>query len=158
MTAARLAMVGIGATFAAVAAATPLVIEHEGWVLKPYADPVGIRTACAGVTGSAALASTYSQSECEDITAGALLDHALAIRPCLPADLPTDTRGAFISFGYNIGATKFCASSLSRKARAGDLRGACAELGRWVYAGGRVYPGLVRRRAAERALCEAGLS
>lgn len=33
----------------------------------------------------------------------------------------------------------------------GDL---AAELSRWVYAGGRKLQGLVKRRAAERAMCE----
>ncbi|HHG5564729.1 TPA: glycoside hydrolase family protein [Pseudomonas aeruginosa] len=44
-----------------------------------------------------------------------------------------------------------------RKLNAGDVRGACAELSRWVYAGGKKLGGLVRRRAAERELCEIGL-
>jgi hypothetical protein len=34
------------------------------------------------------------------------------------------------------------------------MDGACAELSRWTYAGGKQLPGLVRRRAAERQLCE----
>jgi lysozyme len=41
------------------------------------------------------------------------------------------------------------------KARAGDLRGACAEIPKWSYAGGRVFPGLVKRRIRERAMCDA---
>ncbi|WP_405045477.1 glycoside hydrolase family protein [Pseudomonas aeruginosa] len=48
-------------------------------------------------------------------------------------------------------------STLLRKLNAGDVRGACAELSRWVYAGGKKLGGLVRRRAAERELCEIGL-
>ena len=46
------------------------------------------------------------------------------------------------------------AGALARKTNAGDLAGACAELSRWTYAGGRQLPGLIKRRAAEREMCE----
>ena len=67
-------------------------------------------------------------------------------------------KAAFLSFAFNVGAQKFCGSTLVKKANQGDMPGACAELSRWTYAGGRELPGLVKRRAAERALCERGLS
>jgi lysozyme len=54
----------------------------------------------------------------------------------------------------NVGSDAACKSTLMRKLNMGDLAGACSELSRWTMAGGKVYPGLVRRRAAERALCE----
>ncbi|HGM8337746.1 TPA: glycoside hydrolase family protein [Pseudomonas aeruginosa] len=56
-----------------------------------------------------------------------------------------------------MGETQFSRSTLLRKLNAGDVKGACAELSRWVYAGGKVYKGLVNRRKAERELCEQGL-
>ena len=65
---------------------------------------------------------------------------------------------AFLSFAFNVGNGAFCGSTLTRKANAGDMPGACAELSRWTYAGGKQMPGLVIRRAAERQLCERGLS
>ena len=159
MSAARLAIVGLSGLFAVILAATPGVVTDEGFLLKTYKDPVGIDTVGGGVTGAGVVpGKTYTQSEAEALTAQALLKHAIEIRPCLPANLPTETHAAFLRFGYNVGATKFCASTLSRKARAGDLRGACAELSRWVYAGGKVWPGLVARRKSERAQCESGLA
>lgn len=154
---ANLAKAGIAGLFAAVALATPGVVEHEGWRLNTYADPVGIRTACAGVTGKAIDRQAYSQGECEGMTAKALLDHAIAIRSCLPESLPDETRAAFVSFAYNVGSAKFCGSTLSRLAKAGLTKDACNELPKWVYAGGKVYPGLVKRRAAEKKLCLQGL-
>lgn len=157
MTAARNAGLSIAAIFAAVALAAPMVVSHEGWVTHTYADPIAKLTACAGVTEGVVRGRVYTDAQCRDMTAQALLKHAIAIRPCLPETLPAQTRAAFVSFGYNIGPAKFCASSLSRKALAGDLRGACAELSKWTHAGGRVLPGLVTRRAEERAMCEKGL-
>lgn len=157
-TPAQRAATGIAAVFAACAIATPLVVKNEGWLTKTYADPVGIPTACAGVTGAGVVkGKTYTPEECEIMTSDAVLKHALALRPCLPANLSPETGAAFISFGYNIGVGKFCGSGVSHKARAGDLPGACADLSKWIYAGGKVLPGLVTRRAEERALCERGL-
>jgi lysozyme len=144
----------VAAVLAAAALATPLVVNSEGWVLRTYRDPIGVVTDCAGNTKGAAMGQVRTDAECEQRLGAALVEHGLAIAPCLPADLPIGPRAAFISFAYNVGAAKFCASSLSRLARAGDVAGACAELSRWIYAGPKVLPGLVERRKRERALCE----
>lgn len=158
----------IGAILAAAAVAvTTLLIPHEGWVTKTYPDPVHgdrVPTVCAGVTDGAERGRTYSDDECITMTTVAAVAHATAIAPCLPDALPTDSLAAFIDVTYTIGAPKFCASSMARRARAGDLKGACAAIGLYMYAGGRdcrarsnnCY-GLVRRRADEIALCERGL-
>jgi lysozyme len=60
--------------------------------------------------------------------------------------------GALVSFIYNLGSGNFSSSTLRRKIRDGDLKGAADEFPRWVYGGGRKLPGLVRRRDAERTL------
>jgi GH24 family phage-related lysozyme (muramidase) len=57
---------------------------------------------------------------------------------------------ALASFHYNTGA--IARASLTRKHCAGDHAGAMREFARWVRAGGKVLPGLVRRRAAEASL------
>ena len=59
---------------------------------------------------------------------------------------------ALVDFCYNVGVGNFSGSTLLKKVNAGDMAGAQAEFGRWIYGGGRVLPGLVRRRAAEAAL------
>uniref|UniRef100_UPI000225FC22 lysozyme n=1 Tax=Paracoccus sp. TRP TaxID=412597 RepID=UPI000225FC22 len=62
--------------------------------------------------------------------------------------------GALVSFTYNLGAGNLTSSTLLRKLNAGDYAGAAAEFPTWNKAGGKVLNGLVRRRAAERALFE----
>ena len=57
---------------------------------------------------------------------------------------------ALVSFEYNTGALE--GSTLLRCVNADDLQGAAKQFGRWIHAGGQVMPGLVTRRAAERAL------
>lgn len=61
---------------------------------------------------------------------------------------------AIVSWAYNVGSAAACRSTLVRKLKAGDYAGACAELDRWVYQGSTRLPGLVKRRADERARCE----
>lgn len=147
----------LGAILAACAVAAPVVISREGWVTTTYADPVKIQTACAGVTKGVKPGVTYTDAQCQQMTAQALVEHGVGIAQCLPEKLPTDTRAAFTSLAYNLGVAKFCASSVALKAKAGDLAGACKAIGLYTYAGGVKLRGLVDRRAEEMALCEKGL-
>lgn len=158
MTPAQRAVAGI---LAAAAVAIPVIATYEGSEPVGYPDPgvgVALPTACTGHTGGVVIGRRYTEAQCSAWLAEDAVKHGLDIGACLPASLPIDTHAAFISFGFNVGAAKFCSSTLSRKARAGDLAGACAELSKWTYAGGRQLTGLVRRRKAERALCERGLT
>lgn len=153
----------LAAMFSALALAAPGLVEDEGWVTVTYNDPAhgaALPTACAGVTGAkygVQAGRRYSPAECEAMTAKAMLDHAIAIQNCLPPALPSKTHAAFIRFTYNVGPGAACKSTMFKKARAGDLRGACAEIPKWKYAAGREFPGLVKRRTRERALCDEGL-
>lgn len=142
---------------AAVAIATPLVMHFEGLANDPYADVVGVTTVCYGET-LGVQHRRYSDAECAEMLNRRLHQFEAEIRPCFPQSLPGEMRAALVSWSYNVGAAAACGSALARKAMAADLRGACAELSRWIYAGGKVYRGLERRRKAERELCESGLS
>jgi lysozyme len=59
---------------------------------------------------------------------------------------------AIVDFAYNLGVGRLQTSTLRRKINALDWEGAQQELRRWVRGGGRVLPGLVKRREAEIAL------
>ena len=143
---------------AAVVLAMPLVQKYEVTVLRSYRDPVGIITACTGHTGpELKMGQTYTRQQCEDMLYKDLAKHADALS-CIHQPLTEGQRAAFVSFAFNVGNEAFCRSTLVRKANAGDIDGACAERSRWIYAGGKQLPGLIKRRAAERQLCEAGLA
>lgn len=149
-----IAIIGAGAA----ALAVPLVQKYEGTVLSTYRDPVGIITACTGHTGpELKMGQAYTREQCEEMLYKDLAKHADALS-CISAPLTDGQRAAFLSFAFNVGDDAFCRSTLVRKANAGDIDGACAELSRWTYAGGKQLPGLIRRRAAERQLCESGLA
>lgn len=146
-----------GTILAAAAMVAGLTAASEGLVRVARPDPVGIPTACYGHTGGVTNGRAYSDDECLSLLVQDLAKHGAAIDRCLPAATPLPARAAFTDFAFNAGPAAFCGSSMARKAQAHDLAGACAELSRWVYAGGRPLPGLVARRAKERALCEQGL-
>lgn len=59
---------------------------------------------------------------------------------------------AVVDFAYNLGVGRLQTSTLRRKINELDWEGAKAELARWTRGGGRVLPGLVKRRDAEIAL------
>ena len=72
----------------------------------------------------------------------------------LIGNAPT-TQGQFdamVDFAYNLGTGNLASSTLLRKHKAGDYKGAAAEFGKWTKAAGKVLPGLVKRRQAEAAL------
>ena len=81
-----------------------------------------------------------------------------AVQKLVTAPLAIPQAVALISFVYNLGEANFASSTLRRKINAGDYTGAAAEFSKWTKAGGKELPGLVTRRAAERALFESVLS
>lgn len=141
----------------ALAIAVPLVGYYEGRNLAAYLDPVGIPTICYGSTAGVKLGQTRTAVECDALLAAELGKAIASVDRLAHQPQPDTRRAALASFVYNVGAGAFERSTLLRKLNAGDVPGACAELSRWVYAKGRQLAGLVKRRAAERRLCEVGL-
>ena len=138
----------------AVALCVPLVMYFEGTRQRVYRDPIGILTSCTGHTGpELRMGMVFTKQQCEQQLLADLLKHSEAL-DCINTPMTDGQKAAFLSFAFNVGEGAFCGSTLARKANAGDMRGACAELSRWTLAGGKEMPGLVKRRAAERKVCE----
>jgi lysozyme len=94
-------------------------------------------------------------------------EHLLTCSPCLVrfralnatlrycpvlATEPETRLAAIVDFAFNLGAGRLQTSTLRRRINQRDWSGTTAELGKWVYGGGRVLPGLVTRRQAEAVL------
>ena len=154
----RLRKAGIGVT-AAGALAIATVGAFEGLRLTAYQDVVGVWTACYGETRGMRAGLRFTPAQCDQMLSDRLVEFESGMRACLsrPDSLPDKTYVAFLSLAYNIGTGAFCRSSVVRKANAGDLKGACAALTAFNKAGGRIVPGLTRRRQQEQALCLAGV-
>ena len=144
------------AVLATVLVAAPFVAVQEGVVLTSYADPVSIPTVCAGETDREVVGfkKLFSRDECIAVMGASLYAHAMQLEPCVKRDIPRHQAAAILSWSYNVGAGNACGSTLMRKLNAGQPF--CAELDKWVYARGIKLRGLVKRRAAERRMCETG--
>lgn len=138
--------------------------KHEGVVLKGYLDPVGIPTKCMGDTNDVEM-RVYSLQECLESMSGQLYEHAVPVLKCTPSlKGRPEMLAAAVSFAYNIGTDAYCKSGTARAFNAGNYALGCKrmnenDLGKpqWISARGKVLPGLVKRRAEERVLCESGL-
>lgn len=139
------------------AAAVVFVGGFEGLRLNAYRDPVGIATICYGETLGVKMGQTHTKAECDAMLVARLEQFNAGMSACAPGPMPDERRVAFVSFAYNVGTGAFCKSTLSKKYRTGDVRGACDELLKWDKAGRIRLAGLTRRRQAEHALCIKGL-
>jgi lysozyme len=149
--------VGVGAGVIVLAAA--LASKWEGKVYPVYRDPVGVLTVCYGHTGpELRLGQTYNAEQCDALLRADLAMARAAVNRCLPMPKLVQIEAALTDAVFNLGPSIVCkdTSTVRRKALANDWPGACAALDLYNKAGGRVFNGLVYRRADERALCERG--
>lgn len=125
----------------------------EGLRLTAYRDCAGVLTIGFGHTGpDVHEGQTITEAEAEKLL---LADLAPAIRCVNDAVKVPLTQGQFdalVDFVYNAGRGNFLRSTLLVKLNSGDYAGAAEQFMKWVYAGGQVEEGLVRRRAAEVAM------
>lgn len=90
-------------------------------------------------------------AEAEDLLAADLrfaLAATLRLCPVLATE-PESRLAAIVDFTFNLGPGRLQSSTLRRRINQRDWSGAAKQLGRWVYGGGKVLPGLVARRLAE---------
>lgn len=148
-------MTRVGAGGAIAALAVAFVGAWEGLRLEAYRDLVGVPTICYGETRGVDLGDVATPEECDAMLLAALADFERALLRCVrePEAIPDEAWVAFVSWAYNVGGGAACRSTLVRKLNQGDLVGACEELPRWRYAGGREVRGLLNRRNAERQMC-----
>lgn len=130
-----------------------LTRKSEGLRLIAYKDTGGVWTIGYGHTGGV----RPNQMITEDV-AVTLLKHDMdySVNVVNQHALPC-TQGQFdalCDFVFNVGAVQFLHSTLLRLHKAGEYEKAAAEFPRWKYDNGKVISGLVKRRAAERALYE----
>lgn len=143
--------------------AVELCRRFEGFRPRPYLCPAGVPTIGYGSTyypGGRRV--TLADPPINEAEARILLVRELmhtyapgVLRLCpglLPLAVLNDDWGKFcavVDFCYNLGVGRLQTSTLRRKINEQDWAGAKEQLMLWVRGGGKVLPGLVRRRQAE---------
>ena len=137
--------------------AVELVKSFEGLRLSAYPDPAtGGKpwTIGYGHTDGVVKGQRITEVQAIALLAQDLARAAADVRRLVTAPLTQWQFDALVCFVFNVGAGRFSSSTMLRLLNARDYAGAAGEFGRWVYAGGEILPGLVRRRDAERKLFE----
>jgi lysozyme len=137
--------------------AAALCRQFEGYRAKPYLCPAGIPTIGYGSTYySDGRKVTLEDSPMDESNARALLmielEHTYlpgVLRNC--PILATDEKkcNAIVDFVYNLGIGRLQTSTLKRKINAQEWEAAQEQLMLWTKGGGKVLPGLLKRRQAE---------
>ena len=149
------AKVGAGGAVLLIVGALVAKYEPAANVNKPYFDPWGkVWTVCEGHTGGVDPKRLYSDAECKQFKDADIAIARAHVNRCLPMPKLPQIEAALTDAAFNIGPKVVCGSTLQRYGLANNWPAACAELDKWKYAGGRVLPGLVRRRDDDRAICE----
>lgn len=150
-------------------AALTLAKASEGLRLKAYPDP-----GTGGAPWTVGYGSTLGVKEGDVITLDQaearldrdLLNAAAIVNKSVTVPLTQDQFDALVDFVFNVGPGKKGVkdgfvflksgqpSTMLRKLNSGDYEGAAGEFQKWTLAAGRTLPGLVIRRAKERALFE----
>jgi GH24 family phage-related lysozyme (muramidase) len=130
-----------------------LIERFEGFVDHQYNDGTGVMTIGYGTTAAdvSPLPRFLTQSEAEQLLREKLARKYEPAVNALGVPLNQNEFDALVSFVYNCGPGAM-QWQIGRDLRARNYAAAADDFGRYVVAGGRVLTGLVRRRAAERAL------
>lgn len=132
-----------------------LIKSAEGLRLKAYPDPGtgGLPwTIGYGSTSGVTRNMVITEAQAEQMLAADLVRFERIVERLVRVPVDQGQFDALVSFTYNVGEGNFTKSTLLSKLNAGDTSGAAEQFSRWVHAGGKVLPGLVTRRAAERSL------
>lgn len=129
------------------------IATWESFRSEAYDDGVGVQTIGYGTTEGVKIGDKITPERALMRLLGDATKFERAVQRCAPVPMFQHEFDAYVSLTYNIGEGAFCGSTLVKKLNAGQYREACDELLRWTRAGGRVLPGLVKRRAAEHKLC-----
>lgn len=129
------------------------VIENfEGYSAAAYYDQVGVLTIGWGHTAGVYRGQLITRAQAEQLLRADVAIAEEAVNRLVKTPLIDNQFDALVSLTFNIGTGAFGASTLLRLLNAGDLAGAAAQFDRWVNGDKGPLPGLVARRAEERAL------
>jgi len=131
------------------------LVAHEGIVLTPYKDSVGVwtlgigHTAAAGFPDPKSFTGALTVAEAFGLLRHDIMKYEAAVNKAVTVPLKQHEFDALVSFHYNTGAIG--KASFVKKLNAGDRAGALKGIMDW-----RKPPAIIPRRTAERDLFKTG--
>jgi lysozyme len=147
-------------------AGAAFIAMFEGFRPKLYNDPAGHCTiGCGHLVHLGPINGKEPAEFKRGITRAAALKllqsdatpAAAAVRSSVKVPLNQAQFDALVSFAFNLGTGALETSTLLKKLNAGNYAAVPKEFEKWVKAGGKTLPGLVRRRTAEADLFANGV-
>ena len=146
-----------------------MIKHHEGVRFKPYRCPAKLWTVGVGHVlypdqGRLPLDQrdafplkaednrTFSKAEVDGILSADLQRFEAGITKLFPMVLTQGQNDALVSFGFNLGLGGVQRSTLRQKVLRGEIEEAADEFLKFTRGGGKILPGLVKRRQDERSL------
>lgn len=146
-----------------------MIKHHEGVRFKPYRCPAKLWTIGVGhvlypIQGALPLdqrdsflleqndSRTFSTREVDGLLAFDLQRFEAGITRLFPMVLAQGQFDALVSFAFNLGLGGVQRSTLRQKVIRNEIQEAADEFLKFVRGGGKVLPGLVKRRNDERSL------
>ena len=146
-----------------------MIKHHEGVRYKPYRCPARLWTIGVGHVlypnqgrlpldqrDSFALEPhhnrTFSKDEIDGILSADLIRFEAGIAKLFPVVLTPGQNDALVSFAFNLGLGGVQRSTLRQKVLRGEMEAAADEFLKFTRGGGKILPGLVKRRQDERSL------
>ncbi len=143
-----------------------LIKVFEGFSGSLYNDPAGHCTIGYGhlvhlgpCDGSepAEFRAGISEGRATELLLADVAEASATVGSAVVVPLNQHQFDALVSFTFNVGSGSFRDSTLLRLLNGGDYASVPNELNRWVFADGKVLPGLERRRRAEGTLFRDGV-
>jgi lysozyme len=130
-----------------------LLKRFEGCRLQSYYCPAGVLTIGYGHTGNdVSEGQNITQEDADNLLRQDLARFKAGVANAVTIDLTDNQQAALVCFAYNVGLANLTISTLLRLLNSGDYAAAAEEFLKWDRAAGRVLPGLLARREAEREL------
>lgn len=150
-------------------ATVSMIKHHEGVRYKPYKCPAKLWTVGVGHVlypeqGKMPIGErdkfalkiedfrVFSKDEVDNILKADLQRFIAGVLRYCPDNLNENRMGALVSFAFNVGLGTLQRSTLRQRHNRGDFEGVKQEFLKFTKAGGKVLPGLVKRRNDEIAL------
>jgi lysozyme len=133
--------------------------EAEGFRANAYWDPTGACWTCGfGETLNVTQHSTMTEAQASEQLGARLQHFGNEVLKLVKVSLTQGQFDALTDLAYNVGVGNLKSSTLLKLLNAGDYAAAGKEFPRWNRSGGKVLPGLTKRRALEQSWFLEGLT